>query len=399
MRNRFAFTRTGILFLVLAVITVSGSHSWLSSVQPKTAQAASVSELQKKKKAAEEAAAKAAAEAAKKKELAATAAAKVKQVSGQITEIEGEIVETQSTIVTTQTEVERKTQQLALLESDLRRIQDQQDALVRHLYVTMVSLPDELALFSNESVSDKEKKRAQFIALKKSVALMYTQTTSAKMVVEETRTGLAKKADQLEQFKDQQGEQKKGLASYRSAQSDLQKDAVAAAAKLEAQAAQAKKDVAKIEQQIQSEISRIIASGNFAGGGPGVGTRISRGTYIGAMGCTGYCTGPHAHLELRINNSPVDPTGYLSNGTISYPVSRFTLTQGYGYTSYAQGGAYGGKPHTGLDLAAAYGTPMYAPADGTVILNKFYGGYGYAWAAKLDSDPSKVVLIGHMVAR
>ncbi|CAN5158323.1 hypothetical protein BH11PAT4_BH11PAT4_4450 [soil metagenome] len=399
MRNRSAFSRTIVSLLVLTVLTVSGSHSWFLSTQPKTAKAASVTELEKKKKAAEEAAAKAAAEAAKKKKTAEEAAAKVKQVTGQISEIEGEIVETQSTIVSTQTEVEKKTQQLALLESDLRRIQDQQDALVRQLYVTMVSLPDELAFFSNESVSDKEKKRAQFIALKKSVALMYTQTTSAKMQVEENRTGLAKKADQLEQYKDQQGEQKKGLASYKSAQSDLQKDAIAAAAKLDAQAAQAKKDVAKIEQQIQTEISKVIASGNFTGGGPGVGTRVTKGTYIGAMGCTGYCTGPHAHLELRLNNSPVDPTSYLVNGTISYPVKKYTLTQGYGFTSYAQGGAYGGKPHTGLDLAAPYGTPIYAPADGTVILNKFYGGYGYAWAAKLDSDPNKVVLIGHMVAR
>ncbi len=399
MRNRSALSRTVIALFSLTVLTVSGSTTWLIPVRPQVVRAASVKDLEAKKKAAAEAAKKAAAEAAKKKEQAAAAAAKVKQVTGQISEIEGEIVETQSTIVTTQTEVEKKTQQLALLESDLRRIQDQQDALVRQLYITMVSLPDELAFFSNESVSDKEKKRAQFIALKKSVALMYTQTTAAKMAVEETRTGLARKADQLEQFKMQQGEQKKGLANYKSAQSDLQKDAVAAAAKLEAQAAQAQKDVAKIEQQIQVEISKAIKSGNFTGGGPGVGTRVTRGTYIGAMGCTGYCTGPHAHLELRINNIPVNPTGYLSNGTLSYPVANYTLTQGFGYTSYAASGAYGGNIHTGLDLAAKYGTPIYAPADGTVILNSFYRGYGYAWAAKLDSDPNKVVLIGHMVAR
>jgi septal ring factor EnvC (AmiA/AmiB activator) len=380
------------------VLTVATSATWGLLPQKNTAEAASVTELEKKKRAAEEAAKKAAAEAAKKKEQAAAAAAKVREVTGKIGEIEETIQETQSDIITTQTEVEKKAQELANLESDLRKIQDQQDALVRQLYVTMVSLPDQLAVFSGESISEKEKKRAQFVALKKSVALMYTQTTAAKMAVEENRTGLARKADQLEQYKLQQGEQKKGLASYRSAQADLQKDAITAAQRLEAQAAQAKRDVAAIERQIQTEISRVIRSGSF-GGGPGVGSRVTRGQVIGAMGCTGYCTGPHAHVELRINNVPVDPTPYLSNGTLSYPVARYTLTQGFGYTSFAAGGAYGGNIHTGLDLAAPYGTPIYAPADGTVILNKFYGGYGYAWAAKLDSDPNKVILIGHMVAR
>jgi murein DD-endopeptidase MepM/ murein hydrolase activator NlpD len=38
---------------------------------------------------------------------------------------------------------------------------------------------------------------------------------------------------------------------------------------------------------------------------------VAQGDVIGYSGCTGYCTGPHLHFEVRVNGAPVDPLGYL----------------------------------------------------------------------------------------
>lgn len=41
------------------------------------------------------------------------------------------------------------------------------------------------------------------------------------------------------------------------------------------------------------------------------GQQIGRGVPVGNVGCSGYCTGPHLHFEVRVNGSPVDPMPYL----------------------------------------------------------------------------------------
>jgi murein DD-endopeptidase MepM/ murein hydrolase activator NlpD len=41
------------------------------------------------------------------------------------------------------------------------------------------------------------------------------------------------------------------------------------------------------------------------------GQDVQQGDVIGYSGCTGFCTGPHLHFEVRVNGAPVDPIGYL----------------------------------------------------------------------------------------
>ena len=41
------------------------------------------------------------------------------------------------------------------------------------------------------------------------------------------------------------------------------------------------------------------------------GQEVQQGEVIAYSGCTGFCTGPHVHFEVRVNGTPVDPLGYL----------------------------------------------------------------------------------------
>ncbi|MEV7425159.1 peptidoglycan DD-metalloendopeptidase family protein [Streptomyces sp. NPDC091212] len=52
-----------------------------------------------------------------------------------------------------------------------------------------------------------------------------------------------------------------------------------------------------------------------------VGAAVSQGQTIGQVGATGNVTGPHLHLEARVNGKSVDPMGFLSGGSTSYKPS------------------------------------------------------------------------------
>ena len=78
----------------------------------------------------------------------------------------------------------------------------------------------------------------------------------------------------------------------------------------------------------------------------------------------------------------IDPSRLpsLGSGVLGWPLKDLSLnscydgsttatncvTQYFGYTAFAKTGAYGGKPHGGIDFRAAVGEPLYASADGTV---------------------------------
>ncbi|HHW56332.1 MAG TPA: peptidoglycan DD-metalloendopeptidase family protein [Clostridia bacterium] len=75
---------------------------------------------------------------------------------------------------------------------------------------------------------------------------------------------------------------------------------------------------------------------------------------------------------------------YVATGSFSYP-ARGTITSRFG-------SRWGGF-HTGVDIAAPEGTPIYAADGGTVIFSGWEGGYGYL--VKIDHHNGYVTYYGH----
>ena len=74
-----------------------------------------------------------------------------------------------------------------------------------------------------------------------------------------------------------------------------------------------------------------------------------------------------------------------ATGTFAIPCERYTLTSGFG--------PRWGRAHTGLDMAAPIGTPIYASDGGTVITSGYSGAYGMC--IDIDHGNGYVTKYGH----
>lgn len=72
--------------------------------------------------------------------------------------------------------------------------------------------------------------------------------------------------------------------------------------------------------------------------------------------------------------------------------SSHTITSNYGYRVHPVTGAK--KLHSGMDIGASYGVAVVAAASGTVIMSKYYGGYGNCII--IDHGGGVSTLYGHM---
>jgi murein DD-endopeptidase MepM/ murein hydrolase activator NlpD len=65
------------------------------------------------------------------------------------------------------------------------------------------------------------------------------------------------------------------------------------------------------------------------------GARVSQGQTLGAVGATGWATGPHLHFEFRVNGKHQDPLT-LARQSEAIPVSEAALPQFRQHAAQAQ---------------------------------------------------------------
>jgi len=83
-------------------------------------------------------------------------------------------------------------------------------------------------------------------------------------------------------------------------------------------------------------------------------------------------------------------------GYFNYPVSSVRITQSYGMTSYAKAGAYGGKPHNGIDFGVSVGNSIFAVKSGKVVGVGNNGKYAYGKWIAVDHGDGLLTLYGHL---
>ena len=66
-----------------------------------------------------------------------------------------------------------------------------------------------------------------------------------------------------------------------------------------------------------------------------VGQSVSQGQTLGAVGATGWATGPHLHFEFRVNGKHQDPLT-LARQSEAIPVSEAALPQFRQHAAQAQ---------------------------------------------------------------
>jgi murein DD-endopeptidase MepM/ murein hydrolase activator NlpD len=93
-----------------------------------------------------------------------------------------------------------------------------------------------------------------------------------------------------------------------------------------------------------------------------------------------------------------------STGRLLWPIPHATITQGFGPTPYAFEASYAGFPHfhTGIDLAVPLGTPVFAAADGVVMLARPMADgngtlVGYGNYVIIQHDAGLKTLYGHLL--
>ena len=81
------------------------------------------------------------------------------------------------------------------------------------------------------------------------------------------------------------------------------------------------------------------------------------------------------------------------SGIMGMPIGSYRMSSGFGPRTHPITGVRG-KMHTGIDMAAPQGSPIYAAEDGVVILAEWWSGYGNA--VIIDHGDGLWTLYGHI---
>lgn len=250
-------------------------------------------------------------------------------------------------------------------------------------------------LLSADSISAATDEIQSYNQLSQNLASSVESLNNQTQKLNKVRDNLKAEKEYNQKLKEQKAIQKKGLEAEKTYKAQLVDQTKTDIANLEQQ----ELDLSKKEQEVEEQINQFLAE--YKASNSTQGQKVKKGDIIGYQGSTGFVTGSHLHLTTFIDGNLKkyqNPYTHLNEKHIIYPLDNFRVTQGFGCTPFAKcgnpRGPYGGGPHNGIDIANYLGAPVRAAADGTIIMNKYFGSYGNAII--IDHGNNLYTLYGHL---
>ena len=357
--------------------------------------AASTSDLQKRREELARQAQQARELAAQKKKEAAELQKIVSQIDSDINATQSKINSTQSQINKTNNEINDINNQIVQREKELAVEQENQNEALRSVYETVNKNTLEI-LAGSENLSEVVTYGEYLETLEIKIENTIAEIERLKNELAAKKTELEKKKNELEVSKKELQQQQTALSAQKQVKNELLTQTTTAMKQFQTTAKNAESEVSNIDALIRASIGSGAPMGYLYG------KTVSAGQIIGYQGSTGFSTGTHVHLEVRIGNTndgnindylnigygnTSNPSSNCQIGTsvdeinLNYgllkPISSGRVTSCWGTGGYG-GGDWAGRWHGGVDMASYTGAPIYASASGRVVYDGNLGGWGHA---------------------
>lgn len=285
--------------------------------------------------------------------------AEADSLKNKIAELQTEVANANNKIKLTELKIESLKKEIEATELELER----QKELLKHTLVTLykegnISTIELLA--SSDSYTD-------FINQQEYLSRMKDQVHESVDEVEALKVKLESEKEQQDELLLEQETQRDILANKKAEEQRLLERTEGEEARYRA----ISEDLQAQKEEAEAALNNYLASliNNAVSLGP-----VSAGEVIGALGNTGYSTGPHVHFKIYTPETiqfGVDPISTMNQHGWAWPVSGGgVLTQPWGCSGlgiYSWNPAYGCGWHDAIDVAAPEGTPLVAIADGDII--------------------------------
>lgn len=382
-----------ILSLVAACLIIAAAplSATLAATSTTSYSTKSINELRAEQERLQKIAAQKQAEAKEEADVAVAAKAAINRLDGQISSTEIQLQQTGNEISTTQDSIEQTSRDITTRSTDIDLKQQRMQATLRRFFKLQLT-HEKIGLigvaFGDDGLSKQVQESESFDALKRELDRQRRELEEDRKRLEAAKQELEGKRLSLENLAKQKEIQKNSLTTQQSQQVALKSDAEHAYAQLKQEEKDALSRQAQVEAAITAQIQAQLAGGKRFSG---TGTPVTQGTVIGHLGSTGFSTGPHVHFTVFTpQGATVNPRTRLGTAYI-WPVTNYVISQEYGPAGW-RNPVY--SYHNGIDLAGPAGQPVYAAADGKIVLDQYYGGYGNA--VVIEHNDGWLTLYGHM---